>query len=362
MNRIWISGKIYYADEILSGQHVDFFGQSPFHQQLLHFLREWFSLDENIHLQTSGSTDTPKQMTVRKEQMVQSARMTCDFFQLKEQEKALLCLPLEYIAGKMMVVRAIVKGLDLWPVEPSGHPLAETTTSFDFAAFVPLQMYNTLQSPKELERFYQIKRVIIGGGAIDPQLKVALKDFPNKIFSTYGMTETVSHIALRKLNGEDASDYYTPLPGVALDLSEEQTLIIHAPHVTDEKLLTNDIAEIREDGTFRIQGRKDNVINTGGIKVQAEELEKVIRPYIIGNFAITAIPHTKLGEAIVLVIEEMNNLDLLKQKLEQLLPRYHQPLHIFTTESVPQTLSAKTDRAATKKLAMKRISLPDSIV
>lgn len=361
MNKIRIAGKIFRAEEILAAQHVGFFAQSPFHQQLLLILSEWFSAEKTISLQTSGSTGLPKQITVRKEQMVQSARMTCEFFQLKENEKVLLCLPLDYIAGKMMVVRSIVGELDLWPVIPSGHPLVETTSTFDFAAMVPLQVYNTLQSPKEKQRFSQIKRVIIGGGAIDPQLGEALKDFPNDIYSTYGMTETVSHIALQKINGEDASGYYTPLPGVSLDLSEEQTLIIHAPHVADDPLLTNDIAEIRGDGTFRIRGRKDNVINTGGIKVQTEELERVIRPHITGNFAITAVPHPKLGEAIVLLIEAMNNPELLKRKLEQLLPRFHQPLHILMVESVPQTVSAKTDRAATKKLAMKIVPLPDSI-
>lgn len=361
MNKIRIAGKIFSAKDILAAQHDVFFAQSPFHQQLLLFLREWFSPDKTISLQTSGSTGLPKQITVRKEQMVQSALMTCDFFQLKENEKAILCLPLDYIAGKMMMVRAIVGELDLWPVIPSGHPLAEAAMPFDFAAMVPLQVYNALQSPEEKQRLSQIRRVIIGGGAIDPQLEEALKELPNAIYSTYGMTETISHIALRKINGEDASGYYTPLPGVNLKLSEEQTLIIHAPHVANETIATNDIGEIRSDGLFRILGRKDNVINTRGIKVQAEEVEKILRPSIKGNFAITAVPHPRLGEAVVLLIEPTNNPDALKRKIEKLLPRYQQPLHILVVEAVPQTGSGKTDRAATKKLAIKTVSLPDSM-
>lgn len=360
-NKIRIEGKIFSAEGILAGQHVDFFVQSPFHQRLLLFLREWFSPEKTIRLQTSGSTGLPKQITVRKEQMVQSALMTCDFFQLRENEKALLCLPLDYIAGKMMVVRAICAGLDLFPVTPSGHPLAETTSKFDFAAMVPLQVYNALQSPEEKQRFSQIKRVIIGGGAIDPKLEEALKELPNALYSTYGMTETVSHIALQKINGEDASGYYTPLPGVSLKLSEEQTLIIHAPHVADETVVTNDIAEIRSDGTFRILGRKDNVINTGGIKVQAELVEKILRPFINGNFAITAVPHPRLGEAVVLLIEPINNPAILKREIKQLLPRYQRPFHILVVESIPQTGSGKTDRTAAKKLAIKKVSLPDSM-
>lgn len=336
----------------MAGEHDDFFKQSSFHRQLLLFLQVWFSPEETINLQTSGSTGRPKQITVRKEQMVQSARMTCDFFQLRENEKALLCLPLDYIAGKMMTVRAIVAELDLYPVIPSGHPLVDTAIPFDFAAMVPLQVYNALQTIKERERLSRMKRVIIGGGAIDPQLEEALKKLPNAIYSTYGMTETVSHIALRKVNGDGASDYYTPLRGVSLELSDEQALIIHAPQVADKILNTNDIAEIRSGGTFRILGRKDNVINTGGIKVQAEEVEKILRACIKGNFAITAVPHPRLGEVVVLLIEPMNNLAFLKRKTEQLLPRYQQPLHILTVESVPQTENGKTDRAAAKKLAM----------
>ena len=361
MNKIRIARKIFTAKEILAAQHVGFFAQSPFHQQLLLFLHEWFSPEITINLQTSGSTGLPKQITVRKEQMVQSARMTCEFFQLKENEKVLLCLPLDYIAGKMMVVRAIVGELDLWPVIPSGHPLIETTSAFDFAAMVPLQVYNALQSHEEKQRLSQIKRVIIGGGAIDPQLEEALKELPNAIYSTYGMTETVSHIALRRLNGENASGYYTPLSGVSLKLSEEQTLVVHAPYVANETLVTKDIAEIRPDGAFRILGRKDNVINTGGIKVQAEEVERILRPCIKGNFAITAIPHPRLGEAVVLMIEPTNNPDILKREIEKLLPRYQQPLHILVVDAIPQTGSSKIDRAATKKLAMKIIPMPDSI-
>ena len=360
-NKIRIEGKIFSAEDILAAQHDVFFAQSPFHQQLPLFLREWFSPEETISLQTSGSTGLPKQITVRKEKMAQSARMTCDFFQLKENEKALLCLPLDYIAGKMMMVRAICAGLDLFPVAPSGHPLAEVAMPFDFAAMVPLQVYNALQSPEERQRLSQVKRVIIGGGAVDPQLEEALKELPNAIYSTYGMTETVSHIALRKLNGEDASGYYTPLPGVDLKLSEEQTLIINAPHVAEETLVTNDIAEIRSDGTFRILGRKDNVINTGGIKVQTEEVEKILRPCIKGGFVITAVPHPRLGEAIVLLIEPANNPAILKREIEELLPRYQRPFHILVVEAVSQTGSGKIDRAAAKKMATKKVSLPDSM-
>lgn len=360
MHKVRISGKMFNEEEIRAGAHMGFFTQSPFQHQLLLFLQDWFSPAATLKLQTSGSTGSPTQIIVRKEQMIRSAEMTCHYFQLKENDKALLCLPLDYIAGKMMVVRAICGGLDLYPKTPSGHPLADNTRSYDFAAMVPMQIYNSLQMPKEKQRLSQIKSVIIGGGAIDNLLQEALKDFPNKIYSTYGMTETVSHVALRKINGDDAVEYYTPLAGVSIELSEAQTLIIHAPLVADGAVLTNDIAELGINNTFRILGRKDNIINTGGIKVQIEEVERILRPWIKGNFAITAVPHPRLGEAVVLVTDTQDYPGALKKIIDPLLPRYQQPLHIITVAAVPQTGTGKTDRAATKKLAMDSIPLPDS--
>lgn len=319
-------------------------------QQVANFIADWNSDSPTLCVQTSGSTGAPKKMEIQKRQMLESAKMTCQFFHLKKNDKALLCLPLQYIAGKMMVVRTLYAGLDLHPVEPSGHPLAETAIDFDFAAMIPLQVYNSLQIPEERERLSHIKQLIIGGGAIDETLEQELSAFPNEIYSTYGMTETLSHIALRRINGPEVSLYYTPLPNVRISLSEDNTLVIDAPLVADKTLVTNDIAELRPDGTFRILGRKDNVINSGGIKVQIEEIERILHPYISGNFVISSIPHPKLGEAIVLLTEGIDCLDI-KRKTEQLLPRYQQPLHICTVRTIPLTGNGKPDRKAIKKLA-----------
>ncbi|MBK5195858.1 MAG: AMP-binding protein [Proteiniphilum sp.] len=351
MNKICISGITYSSEEISAERDTGFIGQSPFHHQLFLFLKDWFTPSPTLSLHTSGSTGVPKEITVRKEQMLQSAKMTCDFFQLKKGDKTLLCLPLNYIAGKMMVVRAIYAGLDIYPVEPSGHPLARMTLPLEFAAMVPLQVYNSLQTGEEKQRLSQIRQLIIGGGAIDEKLEDALKELPNAVYSTYGMTETLSHIALRRINGAEADSYYTPLPGVRLNLSEEQTLIINTQGVADEPIVTNDIAEIRAGGTFRIIGRRDNVINSGGIKVHIEEVERILRSYIKGNYAITSLPHPKLGEAVVLLIEPEADTVAVRKAVEEYLPRYQQPLHILTVNAVPQTGNGKTDRAATHKLA-----------
>lgn len=347
--QIRING-ICYPKEVFTEERVpEFATQGSFPHQLFLFLKDWYSDSPTLKVQTSGSTGVPKEIFVSKTKMLQSARMTCEFFGLKENEKILLALPLEYIAGKMVVVRALYAGLDIYPIEPDGHPLAAINTPIDFAAMIPLQVYNSLLTAEEKQKLSEINHLIIGGGAIDDGLERELSNFPNAIYSTYGMTETLSHIALRQINGKGATLFYTPLPNVTLSLSEESTLIVEAPLVSDEKLTTNDIAEFKQDGRFRILGRKDNVINSGGVKIQIEEVERILRSHIKGNFAITCIPHQKLGEAVVLLTEAEN--EQATQLIKNLLPRYHQPLYIVGVPAIPLTGNGKTDRTATKKLA-----------
>lgn len=324
-------------------------------RDLYDFLSDWFSESPYITVHTSGSTGTPKEFTVRKEQMMQSAILTCSFLQLKKGDTALLCMPLQYIAGKMVVVRALVAGLNLILRTPSGHPLADVDVPLRFIAMIPLQVFNTLQVPEERERLCRTEIVIVGGGAINKELEDEIRQLPNKIYSTYGMTETLSHIALRKLNGPDASSAYTPFSSVKLCLSPEKTLVIQAPLVCDDTLVTNDLAEIHPDGTFTILGRKDNTINTGGIKVQIESIEEALRSIISVTFAITAIPHPGLGEAIVLLVEKTTDADSLPDRIAPLLPKYQQPKYIRQVDAIPLTGSGKTDRKACRLLAAKLI-------
>lgn len=324
-------------------------------RDLYHFLADWFSESPYITVHTSGSTGTPKEFTVRKEQMMQSALLTCSFLRLRKGDNALLCMPLQYIAGKMVVVRALVAGLNLILRTPSGHPLADVTVPLRFAAMIPLQVYNTLRVAEEKERLCRTEILIIGGGAINKELEDEIRQLPNEIYSTYGMTETLSHIALRKLNGSDASPAYTPFSSVKLSLSPEETLVIQAPLVCDETLVTNDIAQIHLDGTFTILGRKDNIINTGGIKVQIECVEEILRSIISVTFAITAVPHPGLGEAIVLLVEKTTDPERLSDKIASLLPKYQQPKYIRQVDAIPLTGSGKTDRKACRLLAAKLI-------
>lgn len=310
------------------------------------FLSEWNNDSPFVHVQTSGSTGAPKPMLAEKRRMLASARITNDFLGLREGDAALLCMSLDYIAGKMMVVRSIERGLKLITVEPSGHPLNHSQLAIDdcqidFAAMVPLQVYNTLQVPEERKRLLQIRHLIIGGGAIDDALGAELKNFPNAVWSTYGMTETLSHIALRRLSGPEASDWYIPFPSVKVSLSEDGCLVIDAPEVCPERLVTNDIAEISPQG-FRILGRKDNVICSGGIKIQIEEVESRLRPFLRVPYLISKRPDPKFGEVSVLLTE--GSVDEARQICERILPKYYLPRHYLHVDRIPLTETGKPAR------------------
>ena len=322
------------------------------------FLKEWHNEKSTVLVHTSGSTGKPKPMLVEKRRMEASARITCQFLGLKPGDTALLCMSLDYIAGKMMVVRALTYGLKLIAVKPCGCP--EWEGDIDFAAMVPMQVYNLLQSEEGLKRLKAIKHLIIGGGAIDDGLASVLVGFPNHVWSTYGMTETLSHIALRRLNGPEASEWYTPFEGVTLSQTDEGCLVIDAPAVHDGPLVTNDIVEFvspslwrgKGGGPFRIKGRKDNVICSGGIKIQIEEVEKLLRPQLSAPFMISKRPDEKFGEQVVLLTESMD-MDLIRDVCQQVLPKYWQPRSFLHIDSLPMTETGKPARKEAEQLCIK---------
>lgn len=333
------------------------------------FLQEWNSPSETLLVHTSGSTGKPKPMWVEKQRMLNSAHITCDFLGLYPGDSALLCMSLDYIAGKMMVVRSIERKLRLFSVKPSGHPLSDESLAkmvemdFDFVAMVPMQVYNTLQVPQERERLSRIKHLIIGGGAIDDALAEELRSLPGAVWSTYGMTETLSHIALRRLNGEEASEWYQPFDSVGVSLNSDGCLVIDAPLVCSEPLVTNDIAEIKQQETsshssdassslktssphvlFRIKGRKDNVICSGGIKIQIEEVENLLRQHLDAPFLLAKKKDEKFGEIAVLVTES-GDLEGVEAICRQVLPKYWVPRQYLHFDQLPMTETGKPKRA-----------------
>ena len=305
---------------------------------LQQFLKEWYDNSPTLLVHTSGATGAPKPMWVEKRRMEASARITCQFLGLRQGDTALLCMPLDYIAGKMMVVRALTCGLRLVSVKPEGLPHWEGDISF--AAMVPGKA-----------RLQRVEHLIIGGGAIDDALQKALQDFPNHVWSTYGMTETLSHIALRRLNGPDRSDWYTPFEGVTVGLNGEGCLTIDAPTVHDGPLQTNDIAEL--DGQhFRIVGRKDNVVCSGGIKIQIEEVERRLRAHVHVPYMITKAPDEKFGEQVVMLTESEDTNGLLSL-CHEVLPKYWQPRTCLTVGRLPLTATGKPARKEAERMAQR---------
>ena len=331
------------------------------------FLDEWNNDRPTVLVHTSGSTGKPKPMWVEKRKMLNSARITCDFLGLKPGDSALLCMPLDYIAGKMVVVRSIERRLKLVSIAPCGHPMAkaEPTT---FAAMVPLQVYNSLRVAEEKRKLMAIRHLIIGGGAVDEEMAAALRSFPNHVWSTYGMTETLSHIALRRLNGKDASEWYTPFDTVEVSQDAEGCLVINAPLVHDGALKTNDRVEMRLNKItgkqqFRVIGRKDNVIDSGGIKIQIEEVERKLRPHLRVPFMVTKTADRKFGEAVVLLCEAPSaskaltssdavfSEDDLRNICTSVLPPYWVPKKYVFVDKLPMTETGKPARAEAERMA-----------
>lgn len=333
-----------------------------FRDELARFRKEWEDGTPTMEVKTSGSTGTPKTMQVEKHRMRASAEATCRKLGLQRGDTALLCMPLQYIAGKMMAVRAFTYGLRLIATAPSAHPLAQLTTAPGFAAMTPMQVYETLRVPRERELLRAVRHLIIGGGDIHDTLLEELRDFPHNVWQTYGMTETLSHIALRRINTPSPTGY-TPLDGVSVALTGDGCLQIDAPAVCPQRLTTNDRAEFLPDGTFRILGRRDNVVCSGGLKLQIEQLERRLRSAAPADvhtesMMLTAVPDRKYGEALVLLCGRETDLARWKQVCTEALTRYERPKH-YLTALLPLTATGKPARAEAKALA-RRLLCPDA--
>lgn len=332
---------------------------------LSEFMNDWERPVDYITVKTSGSTGTPKEVPVTKANMRRSAEITCHFLGLHPGDTALLCMPLDYIAGKMVVVRSIVCHLQLISVPPSNRPLETLTEAPTFAAMVPSQVFAILtEGGKQAQLLRQIKHLIIGGGAIQPELHRLLQSWPSTshVWSTYGMTETLSHIALRQLNGPDQSEWYTPFPSVRVASNAQNCLVISCPWAINPLLVTHDIAEVNAEGKFRIFGRIDNIICTGGIKIQIEKTEQMLVSFMkglgINDFAITAVDDKQYGQAIVLIYcgprETLVTNPQKREQIHDILPQYHTPRYfVAVKDPLPTTGTGKPARAAIKALAQK---------
>ena len=331
--------------------------RTEFEKKVLQFLQEWFSDSETVSVQTSGSTGIPKVFEIEKKRMLSSAKMTCDFLGLKEGDTALLCLPVQYISGKMMLVRAIERKLKVIISVPSSAP--EISQNIDFCAMTPLQVQNSLN------KIYLIKNLIIGGASVSENLKSQLtseletRNSEQKIFETYGMSETLSHIALKQISPIQ-EEYFSVLNDVEISVDERNCLKIFAPKLNPEILQTNDIVELMhfmnsvrkpsvyaqcDKKQFKFLGRFDNVINSGGVKIFAEELENLVKKHIDRDLVFLGKPDETLGEKLVLVVEgekdENLKSEILNLKFEN---KFHIPKEVLFLEKFPRAENGKVLR------------------
>jgi O-succinylbenzoic acid--CoA ligase len=346
LNGTWLD-KVAIQNTIASVKLGAYGQEEPLLQKVFLFLEQWLNSDSFITLQTSGSTGLPKQIRINKEYLLRSAQMTGDFFSLQPGMSALLCLSPDYIAGKMMVVRAMVLRLNLIVAKTESNPIQNLEQDIDFAAMVPLQVGTILKvSPEKLDR---IKTLIIGGGPLSLSLEDSLQLSPTHCWHTYAMTETVSHIAARPVNGINRTNWFIPMPGVSVSVDSRSCLVIKAPQLAEGMIITNDLAEL--SGTkFRITGRIDDVIVSAGFKLLPQEIEKKLSRQIQIPFFLIGKDHPEAGQIAVLFIEgtlEQINITSLKSDLEHLLEPHEVPRKILMITRFKYLESGKIDRRAT---------------
>jgi O-succinylbenzoic acid--CoA ligase len=296
------------------------------------FILDWFDSRTHINLKTSGTTSEPKIIQISKQAMVYSALATGDFFELKPGDKSLLCLSTNYIAGKMMLVRSFILGLEIDIISPSSYPLSNNNISYDFVAMVPLQVQNSLSELKN------VKKLIVGGARMNKSLEISLSKVPSKVYETYGMTETITHIAAKKV-GEEA---FSVLPNIRISQNEKNCLIINAPTISLEPIITNDLVEILNENQFLFLGRIDNLVNSGGVKLIPEQIEEKLAVMIQSRFFVAGIPDVDLGEKLVLVIEGEN--DTLKEDVFDVLDKYEKPKEVYYVSNFTETENGKIKR------------------
>lgn len=351
MTSLKVEGKEYTARALATASLSTDFGL-----KIQQVVRWWLSTATTYTIQTSGSTGQPKTITLTRPQMVASAQATLKALSLPEHSTLLLCLSPEYIGGVMMIIRALAGNHNLEAIDPTSN-LKSLNTSIDMAAMVPLQLYNIYHS-NEGSKLDLIKCILLGGAPVSLSTQLIIKSVSPNIYATYGMTETTSHIALKRLN-KQPEQYFKTLPGVVIATDKRNCLIINGPMTNNEQVITNDVVELKDNQHFNWVGRIDHVINSGGIKIQSEQLEdKIGRIFLQNNltnrFFIAGTPDEKYGEKVVLILEGLSVPDQegIKKMISPHLERYHIPKVILFSEAFSETPSGKVLRNETLKRAL----------
>lgn len=345
---ISINKRTAALSEIISGSAASF---SDFESETISFIEAWLSDQQTFLLKTSGSTGAPKEITLTRQQLATSAHRTINKLKLSEKNTALVCLDTKYIAGKMMLVRALEANMKIIAVEPSSNPIKDLNEQANFAAFVPLQLDEIFKDKGSIETLNRFQSIIIGGAAVSYSLLEKIKLLSCDVYATYGMTETVSHIALQKLNGADAQDSFEVFPDIKINVDERDCLVIELPGFR-EPIITNDLVKIIDDSHFKILGRYDNIINSGGVKLIPETIEKKLSSLLNQSLFVAGVNDDRLGQKLVLIVEGKEVPDL-STLVKQSLSTYEVPKEIIYVTAFIRTETQKINRQKTLEKVLK---------
>jgi O-succinylbenzoic acid--CoA ligase len=369
MQSLLLNGKVFYYDEIAAYSFRNSIPINGYEAKTLELCRDWLNGVQEFSIQTSGSTGAPIVISLSRQQLEASATASIKALNMQPHDRALVVLNTETIGGLMLLVRGFMAKLHLTIIEPTSNPLAvlPPDSSFDFASFVPMQLQEMLLfSPETIPFLNRLKGILIGGAPVSEKLLQQIQQIEAPVYHTYGMTETVSHIALKRLNSPEPSPYFKTMNGIEIGTDERGCLTIKGEVTQDEKIITNDVVNLIDNETFEWLGRADFIINSGGVKIQAEKVEKTLelaleQMGISINSFITSLPDEKLGEKVVAVLEcqKLDNLRemQLKEKLQQQLSRYETPKLFLFLPEFKRTTSGKLDRKLTSKLAQTYIQI-----
>ena len=335
------NGQKHAVDSLLTLANEYLLIDNKHRQSIGLFIKDWFDESPTITLKTSGSTGTPKAITIAKKSMVASAIATGDFFRLQPGMTALLCLPANYIGGKMMLVRAWLLGLELTEINPNQDPLSASEAVFDFCAMTPHQLSNSLKN------LSQIKTLLVGGAPVSETLCKKIQASTARVYETYGMTETVSHIAVRLLNGQANNNFFQTLPNVILSEDSRGCLVVHASQISTAPIVTNDLVRLHSPTSFEWLGRVDRVVNSGGIKLIPEQIERALASLFTQRFFVAGLPDPQYGQKLVLVVEGNSaEQSITSLKQESSLPIIQLPKEVFVVAKFLETPSGKINRLA----------------
>jgi O-succinylbenzoic acid--CoA ligase len=348
-----LNGKAYTTKSLRAAAQIWSADQDEETQQLGRFIVEWLSDKTSLELRTSGSTGAPKIIELPKTAFVASAKQTAAFFNLNAGATALLCLPLAYVAGKMMLVRAMVLGLALDMIPPKTK-LSLGAKTYAFGALIPLQAQHNLK------QLHQIKTLLIGGAPINISLRKELAAIHDNCVETYGMTETLTHIATRPVL--HSTTPFVALPGVTLRINKANCLVIKVPYIMSTPITTQDVVQMHDAHSFSLLGRLDWVINSGGKKIFPEQLEEKLAEVVSVPFFFCGIPDDTLGEKLVLLVETGTTE---KNRIMQVVAnvftadKHHIPKAVYCVDAFVYTPSGKLDRMGTKAVVKRQLGSSD---